>query len=738
MPTPRYFDGLHEKLPLDEPGTWDVSALSGHESMAVQRGNALLERIFDETRTALPKLVASVRWSILRKPMKEFADDAGLSPSGYGAMEKDLKEQGARAHRSKYTRLLAHWASEGIASGIREQLLDLLTCPDLLELDASCVDLLSAIEHVRARSLAVVSHGHVNGFYHRVGFDVGHAAVEKKFPAFYNTIWQRLKTKTVPDFREMTGVVSAMYAQRDAETAEKRDLRMAQAESVWTEAKKNQYLGRTVEPVMANYLVSAEKHLATVHDVTLTSPALKDVMGHSPLHAERLIQTEYVPPDAVERDAALFFGSAGAKEFLHAWSNEAEAAEKRASFGALCDEAMLAAGFTAAEVAALVGIKPPEERGLETRRSSRYRGDSEIRGILYQNHVSSQVAVEALIRVLAKDGAHADDLREAYAADRARFFRRTGHGLHGRGLEMRVWRELANVSMTELAQAFLPKQKSKDKAAVKRKNLEFQRLERQEGARLPASFDAVLAFLRDTANARAEEALLRLAEFREVSEDLKEFATVREMAKNLIAAMKGANAVSDAMRDNARYSAEWLRAELITDTAEGTFVPPLPPLRMMAKSTVDKALPDEVVRDWYERFPEQLRKGVPEFGKVTQPTARVLCTLIATKEADPMRFFRERVPGVVPTIGTKHLRLLNEGKEVDWKYVHKYLLALSLKPGDIVYRLARELHGNGGNVAAALKQIVPLLRDAGVDVHSSVLPGMLPKELRPFLDENGA
>lgn len=121
-----------------------------------------------------------------------------------------------------------------------------------------------------------------------------------------------------------------------------------------------------------------------------------------------------------------------------------------------------------------------------------------------------------------------------------------------------------------------------------------------------------------------------------MDDTLMDFTTVQNMAQKLIADLKGAKAVSEAMRDSARHDSLWLRLDLITSMAEGSFVCSLRSLHLMAKSTVDAGLPEEVIRDWYERFPEQLQDSVTHFGTVKTPLARVLCTLITTKDANPM------------------------------------------------------------------------------------------------------
>lgn len=736
MPPDSFPSGLSEKLPLDTPTLWDVDEFKRHERMAVSRGNTALEGTFAKTKTDLPRLIACVRWSILRMPPRKFSTAVGISLNGYIPMEHDWEADGKTGvHTSKYTKLLQYWKRKGISSGIREQLLDLLTNPELLAIHPSCTDLLSSIDFIRRKSLDLLDHRSVSAFYHRISYDVGRAQIDEKFPSFFNRLWQREKAGVVPCFLEMKQFINTIYAGTSKEMSYRRALRMAQAEAIWTDVRRKQYTDRTVEPPMAEYLTEAEKHLAVAHERSLTAMSLIEVFGQTPLHAEKLIQTEFISSENIEKDVHMFMDEERSKRFLRAWSREGGKEERRMTFGKCYSAAMKERGFTTADVAKLIGVTPPEERGQRTNRKSRFRPESEVRGVLFQNHVSSQIAVEALIQVIARDPDHADTLRSLYCTYRERHYRRTGHALRGDGLRMRLWRELANVNMDDLARQFLPRTRQTDSTAIHRKNQELQKLERQEGKEHTISFEEVFSFLEHVASERAQEAPVRLGEFHEVDEALKEFRTIQEMAQHLIAGFKGARAVSEAMRDSARNDSQWLRADLITKMSEGSFVSALPPLRLMAMCTIDRVLPESVVRDWHERFPEQLEKGVMDFGKVSTPLARMLCTLIAMREENPIRFFRDRVPGIVPTIGTKHLRELSAGEDVDWEYIHKYLLAVSVKPGEAVYQLAKMLHANGGNVGAAMAEIAPLLQRSSKEIHPSNLPGLHLEELRPFTQQ---
>ncbi len=765
--------GIDQKLALEEPDLWDASEFEGHERMAVKRGNTLLQQIFSKTRTDLPKLVASIRWSHLRMPSKDFANAAGMSYNGYKPMEKDIGPHNI-PHRSKVTRLLEFWAKNNISHGIREQLLDLLTCPELIGIDESCVDLLSAIEHLRSQSEHLLGVKDITAFYHRVGYECGHEEVTRQFrdkyakQNIYNTLWQREKTGAVPDCLEVVQLVDTMYAGNGKETKAKRTMRRAQGEAVWSMVKKNQYQGRTIEEPLAQFLVILERDLAANAGITLTAEALRDQYGIGPQDADLLIRTELIATDAVTELAARLMDAPAQKQFLRAWNAAYETEQQRESFAVIADAAMAERGYTPADLAVLLNVQAPEDRGKRARfgtlsnaamymsaadltsllnvqakedrgkralseRSQRYRGDAEVRGVLYQNRVSSQISVEALVRVLSRDDAHADELRDAYVRERERYFRRNGTGLSGDGLRMRLLRELANVEMNELALHFLPKNRHNNRAAVKEKNLELQRLERAEGKQHRIPFADIFPILQKLADERASEAAARVKEFDVMDESLKAFVTVQQMAANLIKGKKSADNVSDAMRNIAQDDTQWLRSDLILRMSEGKFVPSLLSLRVMAKGAVDMVLPEAVVRDWHEQFPHQLQKGAMDIGTFIRPLPRVLCTLLATKEASAIRFFEKRVMGVVPTHGTKMLRDLEEGKAVEWKYIHKMLLVFGLQPSQIAYRLAKGLYdAPKGDLNSVLAELVPILRGQKMDIHPVNLPGLTLDELKPY------
>src|SRR3989344_6068230 len=158
----------------------------------------------------------------------------------------------------------------------------------------------------------------------------------------------------------------------------------------------------------------------------------------------QIFSWEWNDPASAEKAVRQILPPRDAKKLLQGWSEEYAEESKRETFGKLASAAMEDRGYTAADVAELLGLKAPEERGKDTvERKQRYRPDAEVRGVLFENHVSKQISVEALIQVIARDEDHLQRLRKMYADYRTRFFRRNGATLEGKGLQMRTARELA-------------------------------------------------------------------------------------------------------------------------------------------------------------------------------------------------------------------------------------------------------------------------------------------------------
>ena len=746
-----------ERLSLDfeDVELRDVQDFKGYARMAVSRGNTAFLEGYENAESRLARMMMIVRWTLFHAPSKDFAKSVGLSTHGYVSTEKDTEGRMPQFHT--YHRALKFWEKKGISQGIRDQMLDLLTLPELFEQKRPKKKerydlqptLLEKIEEVRTDASVLLSDKHANAYYHRIGFETGHPNVAKHFPRFWNTLWQREKIGTVPLAVELLEVIGTMYAGDGKMATQLRALRMAEGKALWTEVKQNQYRGRGIEEPLAKLLAKMELDLAEnfewqvgegkkkkIEGMTLTSEALREVYGMQPVHAQALIQCELVDWDEIKPFVSRIVDSNSQRKFEAEWKAAHSAEKTRVGFGSVADQAMEARGFNYKILYdLLVTDQEPERTKPKTsdEGETRTRPENVIRHIIHDNAQSSDISIESLLRILTQNGAAYRELRELYIAERERYYRRIGNRLEGKGLEMRIQREFANISMKELAMHFLSASEKKDAVAVQKKDLELQRLERNESKTHAISFARVFKILDEAILERAKEAEHSLSTLGKFPEAFKSWTTVNELAGNAVAGMKGAAYVVQAMeKEAAADSSDCLRPDLILDVASGKFVPPLKCLRVMAYGVAEKVLTPDVVLDWYKRFPDQLEKGCPVFSpsKFKSPLSRVLCTMIGSLDSNLIKFF-DRVEGIRGTQGTQMIFRIDAGQcdDGDWQTVRKILLGAGLKSSTIKWQFAELLFRNGQNIDAALEELVPRMRKLGIPITSEQLPGMTPKEL---------
>lgn len=724
--------------------------------MGVIRGNSALGRIYERTRSLLPKIIAHQRWVEQGINQHDFARrEVRLSPHGYTSMEKDLEGRQPQFHT--YHRLFQYWTREGIPFGVREQCLDLLTMPGIFEQKNPAKNeeygpqptLLQVIEATRNGAGVVLTHEHMSAYYHRIGFDVGHPNVTKKFPTFWSMLHTRDDIGTVPEAVEVVDIVETMYAGKKKEQEQMRALRRAEITGLWREVKAHQYRGWGLEEPLVRFLTAVELNLAgtsvsgerrsSVTPVTLTSQSLQERYGITELPAQRILQNELIPWEEVEPVASCVLSPEELPEFKKAWIACVACEANRDSFPRLVQAAMQDRGFTYKHISDLLGLKIDDEKRKkgDDERSTRDRPESQLRSIINYNRGSSQIAVESILRVLARDESHYCELRTAYETERERYYRRGGSSLKGDGLKMRILRELGNVPMRQLALHFLPKKQHEATAVVRAKNLELQRLERNEGKKHRITFRRVFSILEAEIKKQAEVTAAALAKENKFPEALSAFSSVSQMAGNCIQGMKGAAYVSDAMRDIARTDDEWLRSDVVQDVADGKFIPPLPPLRIMSKGVAGTVLAPEVVADWYGRFPEQLRAG-SEFSGFTfeRPLPLCLATMIGSMESNMIHFFETRTMHwrLRPTHGSAFVHALDERdlEPDDWQFVRHIMLGTNRDMQDIDWQFAKALFDNGQDVPAAVETIRSLLKQSKLLLHPQYLPGTTPKQLRKF------
>jgi|GEM_PF-1382192 len=757
--------GWDERISPDKDAIelWDTEGLDGCELMATERGNQKLQEVYKETQSMLPKIIAAVRWSHLGLTRDDIKGNVGLSGHGYKTLETDL--EGRFPMFYTYENLFRFWKDEAdISIGVRERCLDLLSFPHIFEQKNPKrgesynpqPTLLDVIEESRAGIGYTLNHLDMNAYYHRMGYDVGHETINDAFPGHWSRLHTRKDYGTVPGAAEVMEMVDTMYGDDPNMHA----LRLVEGEGVWREVKMNHFREREVEVPMAKLLTGIEYDMAKnwewqykdgrkkwSESMTFRAEAIKEVYGLTDLPAQRLTQTEYVDWEEIEHIAKKVIPLEQLDQYKKEWEEEVEHEHQRKSFRSVSLEAMEKKGLNYKSIADVLGLKidSSKRKKADDERSTRDRPEAQVRQIICYNRQSSSVAIEGILRCLSDDEEDYQRIRDVYVEERERYYKRTGAAISGEGLHMRILRELGNVSMKDLAKRFLPKKSQSDKKAVRAKDIELQRLERQEGKTHTITYEKVYRVIEQEIAKCAEEVKEGVARLDAFPEELKDFTSIEQMAANCIKGMKGAVYVHEAMENNTGNDAIWLRSDVIQSVAEDGFVPTLPSLRLMAKSTTGQVLSEEVVRDWYEKFPEQLEKGSPHFSHnfpVTKPLARSLCTMMSAKDASIIQFFN-RTQGITPTHGTKLVRDIEKGKipENRMEWVRKIAIAAGYKPryGDhepsVEYRFLEELFSNGQNIKKALQVVIPLLQKEKRDVHPIHLPGATMSEVQKALQK---
>lgn len=770
MNTKHFPSGWDERVPLDLESIplWDPMQYTSHVQSHTARGNKSFKELWSETETMLPKLMAYYRWAVFGIPQKNFASFVGLSPHGYRRCELDLE---GMPQFHIHEQCLAFLRINKISVGIQEQFLDLRAMPNRFEqsnretgeLYEPSKTLLQTIEEVRKGIGEAFMPADLINFYYRIGFCRGHETMQKKLRTdagqkdFFGMQYARSYTlDTVPKAPEVLQVIDVMYDGTTTEEKQLHALRRAEGEGLWMEVKKQQYRRRGIEEVLAELLTRMELEYAKnwewhecddtgtqeIKAMTLTAEAMRTVHNVDDLASQLLVKCEMVKWQAIETAAQALFLPDEYELFKAAWESAYTLEQDRYCFRNIALQSMQHRKYSYKNLADLLGVKILEEnRKLpEAERLQRDRPESTLRNIILFNSQSTQVPIESLLRILTNNEEEYGELRGLYEQERTRHYYRTGATLAGAGLQMRILRELANMSTSALALHFLPEQDQENTANIRQMDLELQALERDEIHKLKnptVTHARVTQILEAAILQREQEAYVAVGKFNEFPEMLKEFTAVSQMATNCIRGMNGAIHVSDAMRDIAEHDSLWLRPDVIQEVADGTYVPPLPCLRYMSKGTINMGLSLKVIEDWYCKFPYQLMKGVSGFSHrqlFTQPLPRALLTLIASKDATPIRFFK-RTEGIVPKVGTKLiLEFENENIDVqDWQKVRKILYAVGIHESHPTWTIIQYLFEHEQDMNGAIKAVLPLLTKLRYLITPQNIPGVLSAELEAFI-----
>lgn len=704
-----------DRLDVSQLELWDKTQYDSYERMAVARGNAAAEKVYQTTNTELPKLMAKVRWEIIGMPNKAFAEEMGVSPNGYAPMEKDMSPDQA-PHRVKYTLAQETWERFGISPGVREQMLELL-----------------------------VPGEDIYSFWKRVGFEVGHAHVEELTPNFYNRLWQQERTGTVQKYLDFYTQLSEIYPEletpRGPQTQDdhreylehdiRRERRLSQGEQVWTKARMDQYTDRGIETPLAEFIVALEKDCAVAFEETISIEHMREHYGFTPQMSENLMQFELIDWEIIEDLAAEMFDEKSLRRLKKEWIAAYEKEQKRIGFPEVFVDGMKEQELSAADVGRALDIRPPEERieGYKANRAHRYRPDANVRGVVFENRSTTLVPVLAAVRIASGfQKATERYILDKYKEERTRFYKRTGAKLEGKGLEMRIARELAGVDMKDLARHFL--EDNPKPAVLRAKDINLQKLERNE---MPDTWEhcypEVMEVLNNIAEEKAEAAERKMEELDQIPAELLEWDTMADMASSLVRAYKGSRNVRDVMIETAENDDMWLRDDLIRQIGAGEYSPKLPALRHLATSAgLKKHLPEEVRKDWYDKHPAYLRDR--EVHPMEDPLARILTTLIDAIEGQhQLHFFEERyIGGDKSHAKDKLFQLQRRSEEQDDDFIEQTLRAAGVKPSDPVWAAALTLQ-NGETADEALKAAHIVLQKKDLEPHPMNLPGFTQEEI---------
>lgn len=633
--------------------------------------NPLLEHVFAETSTALPKLIAQVRTQLRLQP-EAMAQAAGLSAYRYAPTERDAPDA-TKGTIDRYTGVLNAWRVRGVSEDVREQCLRLLNGDTTLY-----------------------------AFYLRMGADLGFETVNGQIPNIWTRWQQRVKVPdglppAVPNVLEVLTHVATAYATTDdapKELQERYRQRREEADRLWQAEAEVMYEARTIPAPLRRFLVAAERYLAVEHHCTLTAKALREHLGFSLPQAQRLLICESVPWDAVE----LAVGDVGLGTdvgFARAWLDMVAEDEARDSYERGVYQALGRRGYTLADCARWLGITTDGSKDQS-------RADNVVRTALDQGTNSAQVPPCALIALVAADAADGDRLTEVYRRDRERYYRRTGSWLRGPGLELRLRREWAGegVALKPLADYL---------RGVLSKPVTEKQLQQMEEKPDQAD-DAVRAEVLSALDALAAQRIRMACERRSIEERETEerlgWKSVRSLTAAIMEVHGGAKPVSRLLRAEAEEQSLWLSAADVQRVAEGTLVPPLPVLCRLAQVGGNRPLPGRVTDTWFHAYPAWLRDRPQD--PVLSTLARMLLTMIARVDAgNPRAFYEQRYLGGVGSHASMRLHKLAVGEKdsLPREQVENTALSAGYEPGTLPYLLALSVHACRGNVALAIERV---------------------------------
>ncbi|MBI3618477.1 hypothetical protein HY213_00400 [Candidatus Peregrinibacteria bacterium] len=697
-----------ERLDLRQPDYVDPACMPLRQREGAQKNNHLLRSIFERSEKDFPlpaaqigRLLATVRWSILHLSRKRFSKATGISANAVALLELEREGHEKKQYHVK-TAILRFWEKQGIVSGIREQLLELL-------------------EEDRG--------GGFEGFYRKICIECGVDAFERAAGINIGTLWGREQGEVVPALAEVVRIVRELYAGNGAEQEKKHRLRLEQGTRIWTREKTARYTQRTLEQPLQRLLIGAERQMGSAGE-TLNGKTMSRWFDLQSKTANGILNGDILPWDAIESIARRVIPAKELGAFYTAWRTLVVQDKKRQSFTTAWERARDEHGWNNQELAYCLNITPPEQRteGYKKTRKEGFRPSSVIRKMMQANGLSTLAPPRALVDLVCDDDRELTaQLRALFHADRERHYLRGGEGAKGKGLILRIAREFNGVSPGQLASSL--RADAADATLLREQIIETERGNVETRFLSETIMQTLLRLTEDLGQKRSEKALNRRRRKGELPIHCQRGTTVAQTVLLLREGMGNYDFLTEAIQRKTGDRSRSMSAPMLRRIAEERACPPLPMLKSLLESCGAEITP-ETERDWYARFPETLLKeGFGHIGQSRRPLCRLLLTLIHAQEISAKAFSASRFPELYHGTLAKLLRGIEDGIHPAWVQVETVLTAAEVMPGSIPWKLAELLYGNHDDIQAALSQLRPQLARQGLRVEPASLPGLTWKEL---------
>ncbi len=672
----------------------------GHERRLAGVNNRVIGEVFENTTSDAPKIMAAIRWSMLRLFRSRFAHEVGIGKATVAELERDRPE-GSRPQRDVYTKVIQYLTPERIGHDVREQLLQAFVPGDTtLDLEE------------------------------RIGFEIGFTKMLEIIDIGDKAWYQRRKMGVIADPGELIHLVDKAYAGKKKGQPELHDLRMEQAMRTWTNETVGRYRSRTLEEPLAQLLTDLQLYCVRDHRSTFSVRTICDLSGCTEDTAADLLNARLVPWERVEPVVDEVYGAGG--DIHSAWMEAEETERHRERFSTAFTNIRDANGIRNTELTACLGVVAPEKRidDYEVHRTEGYRPSSEVRRAIELGSFFGQVQMRALVGLVSGNAAEGMDLERIFRMERERHYRRTGSALEGRRLQLRIDREWNGVDLEALARGNVRSDAHDDEVSVEAKRLNS--IEIAHGSGGEAS-DHLVRPLQSTVDRlgqqRLEEVLLRQRERRgEVaSAACSEATTVQGFVSALREWLGSLRTMQQRISDATGDRSLKLSSQRMTRVLAGDSVPTLPILQNMSNALLESDLPEIVKQDWYDKFAE--RGSFRGDHIVESPVERALATVVASCAASPVAFAEERMSSS-PKLFWTTLRPNDRCPEIRWENVEAILLAADIGPTKPTWWLLRKVVKEGMAFRPALQSTVAQMGNKNMRVTPHALIGVSWEQLK--------